>query len=772
MLPGLPGGKTLADNLERGALFRFTDGSTYAFRGLLPDGRWGLYSLGDSPAPLMMADANTGFPALPTQEQILEAMVADKLCLVSSPLDDDVRIRARGSERTKEEVLRADPYAQVRMSVCRLWDRERPARDDASLELWRDKRFDWAAIKVAHGRETPPASTLRAWINKRGRPGNRCWADMEDCRGKGPRARRVTGRRLAIAVWHAISHWTGRRHPTVSKLWKDVEADTNAYNRGEALIMHEGKRVWSRPEQPITPADPEFFRQLVKRLESRHSYKCRYSAAAAQQRWEGGGSAVEPVRFLEIVQQDETQAPGFFFIDAINRVSLGCATWVIAVDVFTRCILAWDLSFDAPSTISWMRNILNASKYKPLPKEYAERFPQLATIGGRISSIIYDNPAHLIGHAVEDAHGDLVQDVIFAGEGQPTHKPIVERTHETLITLFAAELPGAKMQVALAREFNMDPAKETLLTLQEGRLAMARAVCKYHTEVKGDDGRVPLDRWIEQWERWGPQHARDQEQFARAIGNVTLERSLDNGGIVNEYLEYSDRQLTPQLMEAYASTTHHRRRRKKPAFNAKIKWDPTDLSAISVFDPGSNQYRRLPAKMKRYTAGLTLEMHKLVMRYRGAKSLMVTAQGEERLLEIRRLAELEIKRISPKMDMAEKRARAAIMQQPVIRDLLGGDIHLLQVAPSTTGMEVEHDHGLDRKDMLDDPVRAKRGSKLNDAHGDATDADRIGLHTPDAFLEPDSGAGGDPSSSEHRSSDAASHPSDDDDDIVGTFQRY
>ena len=795
VLPGLPGEKTLADNLDRGALFEDGDGEVYVFRGLLPGGRWAMYTEGDEPRPLLMEDEKTGFPQPPTQWQVLGAMASGELSLVSSPLDTPARNRARGEEKTKAEVLRDDPYAEVRMSVCRLADKEKPAKDDASLEKWRDRRFDWAAIERKHGRPRPPASTLRTWTKKRGRPGNRCWADMEDRRGQGPRAKRVTGHRLAIAVWHAASHWTARRHPTVAKLWDDVEADTKAFNDGKSMIMHDGTRVWSKPDSPIKPADPEFFRQLVRRLESRTSYKGRWSAGAAQQRFEGGGSAPEPVRFLEVVQQDETEVPGFFFIDSINRVALGVATWVIMVDVYTHCILAWDLSFDAPSTISWMRNVLNASKMKPLPKEYAERFPALATIGGRMSSVIYDNPQHLIGHAVEDAHGDLVQDVIFAGEGQPTHKGLVERTHETLRHLFAAELPGAKMTIALAREFNMDASKETLLTLAEGRLAMARAVCKYHTKkLKGLHWRTPLDVWVEQWNRWGPQHAKDQKQYARAIGNVTFERALDNGGVVNHYLAYSERELTPQLMEAYALHSHQRRNTKKPTFDAKVKWDPTDLSAVFVFDPVANRYVRLRAKKRRYTAGLTLAMHKLVLRYHGAQTLMADPDSEDRLLEIRRLAETELKRISPKMAIAEQRARAATMQQPAARALLGDAIELIPVAPSPTGMEVKHDLGLDRADAMERAPRGKRGSNANNLHGDETDADAVGppfTESPATGREPggddmmsgdaseDGGAergghdrDGSTDGRDSSASGAGRDEDDGDDDIVASFGPY
>lgn len=780
-MPNPLGQRTLADNLDKGALFEHVDGETYSFRGVLaPDGRWSMVSLGDNPRPLMFPDAITGFPAYPTQDQVLEAMASGKLHHVSSPLDSPVRNRARGSERTRSEVTSKDPYAEVRMMICRAWDKERPAKDDCSLEQWRDKRFDWDHLESKFSRERPPASTMRAWINKRGRPGNRCWADMENCKGQGPRAPRVTGHRLAIAMWHAVAYCTNRRHATVSKLWKDVEADTEGYNTGKPLIMHDFVRVWPKPDEPIKPADKEFFRQLVKRLESPVSYKWRWSNAAAQQRWEGGGSAPEPVMFLEIVQQDDTQVPGFFWINAIQRVPLGLATWVLTVDIYTRCILAWDLSFDTPSTINWMRNIVSASKYKNVPKEYAERFPALRTIGGRISSIIYDNASHLIGRAVEDAHGDLVQDVIFAGEGQGTHKAVVEGIHDTLRSLFIAELPGAKMQIYLAREFNMDPSQDTqLLTLEEGRRAMDRAVCKYHLEVKGDDGRVPLDRWVEQWNLHGPRHAKDQEQFERAIGNVTLDLVLDNGGIVNEGIEYSDRQLTPLLMEAYARTTHHRRRRKKPAFNVKVKWDPTDMSHISVFDPLAMQYRKVPAKKQRYTAGLTLSMHKLIKRYRGATSLLASPNGEAKLLELRRLAEQEVRRICPKLELREKRARAAIMEQPVLRDIMRADITLLEVDPSASGLEVKYDLGFDRKDMLETAVRGQRGSKRSQAHQQTSDADDIELLATSGFAENDAShdavevvaetAGG-----ATREAGSSHQPNfdDDDDDVLSTFSKY
>ena len=577
-------------------------------------------------------------------------------------------------------------------------------------------------------------------------------------------------------IWHAISYWTSRRHPTVSKVWKDVVADTNAYNLGKPLIMHNGIRQWEMPlpGEEIAPVDPEFFRQLVKQLESRTAYRHRYSAQAAQQRWEGGGQAAEPVRFLEIVQQDETEAPAFFFIDAINREPLGKATWVIAVCVYTRCVLAWDLSFDAPSKVSWMRNILNASKMKRLPKKWAEAFPALATIGGRMSTVVYDNPTHLIGQTVQDAHGDVVQDVLFAGEGQPTHKPLVERTHETLRSLFTDKFLGSKMPIALAREFNIDASKETLLTLQEARLAMSDAICTYHTTpLRGLNGRTPLDVWDEQWNRWGPQHAKDQEQFARAIGEVTFDRALNNNGIVHEHLEYSHREITPLLMEAYAAHSHHRRNTKKPTFDVKVKYDPTDMSRIFVFDPMAQKYRELPAKKRRYTEGLTLAMHKLVLRNHRAKSLMADPDAENRLLEIRREAEIELSKICPQMEAMEKRARAANMQQPIIRDMMGGDIHLIEVAPSPTGMEVQHDTGFNRADALEKPVRSKRGTRHNDAHAqpDDTDADDVSIllsaGPPDAELQ-------DVSSNlpRERADTDVAHIDDDDDDIIGTFDDY
>jgi putative transposase len=776
VLPGLPGKKTLADNLDQGALFEADDGTTYSYRGLLPGGHWAMYSLDEELRPLMMPDPVTGVPSYPTHDQIIEAMANDRLHYVSSPLDTPARVRARGLERTKAEVLAADSYAEVRMSVCRAFDKERPARDNASLEKWSDQRFDWAAIKQEHGKDKPPASTLRAWINKRGRPGNRCWADMEDRRGQGPRRKRVTGHRLAIAGFHAVSHWTSRRHPSVSKLYKDVVADTNAYNLGKALIMHNGVRMWDVPPagEKIAPVDPEFFRQLVKRLESRTAYRHRYSAQAAQQRWEGGGEAAEPVRFLDIVQQDETEAPAFFFVDSINRVPLGKATWVIAVCVYTRCVLAWDLSFDAPSKVSWMRNILNASKMKDLPKEWKEAFPALATIGGRMSSIIYDNPSHLIGQTVEDAHGDLLQDVIFAGEGQPTHKALVERTHETLRSLFTAKLPGSKMSIALASEFNIDAATETLLTLQEARLAMTNAICTYHTTpLKGLNWRTPLDMWEEQWNRWGPQLAKDQEQFARAIGEVTFDRALNNGGIVHEHLEYSHREITPMLMEAYAGHSHHRRKAKKPTFDVKVKYDPTDMSRIFVFDPQAAKYRELPAKKRRYTEGLTLAMHRLVLRNHRAKSLMADPDAENRLLDLRRMAEIELKKICPKMEANEKRARAAIMQQPIIRDMMGGDIHLIEVVPSPTGMEVQHDTGFNRADALEKPVRSKRGTKHNDAHAqpDDTDADDVSILLSAGPQDAEWQEVASDLPRERADTDVA--PIDDeDDDIIGTFDDY
>ncbi len=201
------------------------------------------------------------------------------------------------------------------------------------------------------------------------------------------------------------------------------------------------------------------------------------------------------------------------------------------------------------------------------------------------------------------------------------------------------------------------------------------------------------------------------------------------------------------------------------------------MSRIFVFDPKAAKYRELPAKKKRYTEGLTLAMHKLVLRNHRAQSLMADPDAENRLLELRRMAETELKNLSTKMEAKEKRARAAIMQQPVVRDMMGGDIHLIEVAPSPTGMEVRHDTGFDRADAFEKPVRSRRGTKHNDAHAqlDGSDAYDVSLSR---FAEPQ---GAERHEVSPNLPDNTSHTDvvstdddddDDDDDIVGTFDDY
>ena len=229
------------------------------------------------------------------------------------------------------------------------------------------------------------------------------------------------------------------------------------------------------------------------------------------------------------------------------------------------------------------------------------------------------------------------------------------------------------------------------------------------------------------------------------------------------------------------------------------------MSQVFVLDPGVGKYLPLPAKKKRYTKGLTLAMHKLVLRNRGAQSLMADPDAENRLLELRRMAETELKNISAQMEAKEKRARAAIMQQPVIRDMMGGDIHLIEVAPSPTGMEVRHDTGFDRADAFEKPVRSKRGTTHNDAHAQLDNSDtadvhlqgpvelqaskhlesaaHLGGHAPanDATKVMTSTIGDASAASRSQAaysgaaSDRKTEPGrcdDDDDDIVGTFDDY
>lgn len=717
----------------KGSHFWFR-GRPCVFMGIAPNGR-AIFMSGDGWI-LEVPDPETGMPVWPTVEMVLRLMAAEALILRADPLNDLVRQRARRAEPTRQELVEAkqktdpdrtrDRWYMLREEALSIWDRVgQCALSERGITEWWRKHFDVAELAERFGR-VPSASTFRTWVRTRGRPNDRRPADFASMSNIVPRRRRIDPVVLAIIKHHALT-FHSKPKQSISTYFRKAADDVLRYRRGENLEIFDFERGLEKPEGEVRMCTRRIFTIEVERAKSAAGFAVAYGTQARRQRFGGGGVAQEPTRFLEIVQLDDTPFPMVFIIDPVRRVPVGVPTVTIALDVYTRAIVGWDISYDVPSHATYMRTLLSTGLPKDVPESF-RNISELAEICGRVVGyFLVDNAKHQVARAAQDAGGDIGFGVRWAGAKQPTHKPHVESCLGTLQDIVREMLPAGTWDIPLMREFGYDPSKHAVATLEHFRILFAEAVAKYHTRNHTELGnRPPLDVWREQRQEHGLDWVHDVDHFRRAIGNVSY-ASFRGDGAVIEGLRYGSNGTDDAYPYSNEDILHHlalargqSSPTKKQTFaDVKIKWDPNDLSKAWLFDEHLREYVPIPCTRRRYADGLPLWLHDRLKDF--AKKRALAFEEEFDMLKVREEFTKTYARVLPEAAMADRRAAARLIESEEGRNYLGNSAEVLRIASSPSGMENKLSHDTRVASRRDANRIAPRSSGRSRSKGDRHD---------------------------------------------------
>ncbi len=685
-------------------------GVSYFYARRTPEGR--ICAISGDGRMLMLPDPETGIPGMPTADMLRAAQTGRQLFFRSEPLEDEVRAAARAECPATGEAF-TDDWARLRKKVTGLWDRipdgEKPFMSDDGLTDWLKAELGEAEIIERYGK-VPCGATLRKWINTRGRKGDRRPADAGSRSGKVRRRRKIDPLGIAIIQLHAIA-CANKRGRSARSAHKLMKRDIAKANRGQPIMINGVEFDYDRPEHTVKGCGRTIFQREVLKARNALSDKEALGPKAPQALWKGAGPTKEPVRYLEVVEQDDTPFPIYFVVDPVRGVVCGLPTTVFSMDVFTRCFVGWDTSFDPPSHATWMRAVAHGAEPKEVPERFRGEFDGLADIYGHVGCYLYDNALQNIAKAVEDAGGDLCQEVRVAGEEQPTHKVHVERGHQTVQSLMA-EAPGSSFDVSLMRKFGYDPEKHAVVTLQWWRMALAEAIATYHTTPHdGLGGRCPLDLWEEQVALHGHDQVGDLDQFIRAIGDVHY-LTLDKSGVDLPYgLTYADPDIVRDLLADCASHFGTPSDTVNPSFRVKVKSFPDELGFVSIFNPLTRRLVDVPCTRRRYAAGLQLWIHLRVQDHVADKRIAFATEDQ---MEAAKTGLIDIlSNASPQATAADRRTMMRALDSSAVQRRIGDSLRLMRVRPSPTGMENEVRHEMrmgTRRDATIEPERRQRGA--------------------------------------------------------------
>lgn len=310
-------------------------------------------------------------------------------------------------------------------------------------------------------------------------------------------------------------------------------------------------------------------------------------------------SGVKVDHILERVEVDHTPVD-VLVVDTLTRMVLGRPWLSIALDCKSKSILGFYLSFHAPSAYS----VLNLLKCAVLPKEeILANFPgvrQAWPCCGIMDLVVSDNGMDLHATGVEVTCYDLGIDIQYCGAGCPELKGAIERVIGTAQRQLIHQLPGTTFSCPEQR--GDYPSELTAcIDIRELTSIMLKWIVDVyqHTPHKALGGMTPHQAWMEGLERRSIELPISREAFETIIG-FTCTRTLFHYGVEVDNLRYNSPEL--QLIRC----------RTNAKARLRIKFYEDDVSYISVLDPSTEEYIKVPAIRQDYAKGMTRYAHRLI----------------------------------------------------------------------------------------------------------------------------------------------------------------
>lgn len=359
-------------------------------------------------------------------------------------------------------------------------------------------------------------------------------------------------------------------------------------------------------------------------------------------------------------------------VDEVHRIPIGRPWITVIIDVYSRIVAGWYLSFDPPGSLGTGICISNAILSKDA---------WLAKLGltyqwpcqGKPRAIHADNAKEFRGNMLRDAcqeHGIHLQ---FRKVKKPNYGAHIERLLGTLMTEIH-ELEGTTFSNPKDAE-NYDSDARATMTLDEFELWLANLILgRYHSREHSGIRCTPLKRY------------RDGivgDETRPGIGLLPVPANPEALRI--DFLPFETRTIQPYgvmldnilyyapVLDRWIGAKDPQSKRLKRKFI--FRRDPRDISAVLFYDPDARQHFRIPYRDIKRPA-ISLWELRAVQRFladQGKKSV-----DEETLFhafsEMRRIEE-QAKTLTRKQRRTRERRRIHQATPTVAREPEKADLH-------------------------------------------------------------------------------------------------
>ncbi len=301
---------------------------------------------------------------------------------------------------------------------------------------------------------------------------------------------------------------------------------------------------------------------------------------------------------LAVVQIDHTPVD-LILVDDVHRRPVGRPWITVAIDVFSRMVAGFYVSFEPPGTLAVGLCLAHAI----LPKDRWLTTHEIATpwpIWGVMDTVHADNAKEFRGHMLRMACQEYGITLHWRPVGRPHFGGHIERLLGTL-NHEIHDLPGSTFSNPQARG-TYAAEQHAAMTLSEFERWFAITVVEvYHQRLHHELGTTPLQKYEEgifgTAERPGrglPDRLLDERRL-RLDFMAYQERTVQRHGLVIDEIHYYDDVLRPWINAADPSDATGKRKRK-----FIVRRDPRDISTVYFYDPELKQYFEIPYRNTAY----------------------------------------------------------------------------------------------------------------------------------------------------------------------------
>ena len=314
-------------------------------------------------------------------------------------------------------------------------------------------------------------TTVWRWIRRLAAEGGRTSALVPRKRGRRNGSVMVPGDVEGIIEEHLTRYYLRRERPSLARVVTEIRSACR--------------------ERGLQPPTRRTVQRRLDAMDAREVMKAREGAKAARQRFAPVTGRNRSERPLDVVQIDHTPAD-IILVDSFERKPIGRPWVTLAIDIATRMVTGYHVSFDAPSRLSVALCLTRAVAPK------AEFLADLECNApwpaqGKPVSIHVDNGRDFRSRAFQSACAEWGINLVYRPPGSPHFGGHVERLIGTMMG--AVHLLPGTTQSSVAAKGGYDAEAMAALTLREFDRWFALEICRYNNSIHSSLGCTPVAKW-------------------------------------------------------------------------------------------------------------------------------------------------------------------------------------------------------------------------------------------------------------------------------------